>query len=583
MAASLAACRRSCEDEMPLLDTLINGNYPAASTAGANTLGGLLAALGARPTSVSSLIDQLGRGADRNPYADAVPTSPLTSPTIVQIGPDEAARAQAQQGGALVGVGPNPMPQPTAVTPPAAAHVAQSANAPIARALVMNSASAPAPMQLPPVAVPDFPVTPVMADDGSTAQGAAQVMAPTTPAAGGLLGMLSGAAQDAVQSPEKSKGLLERLGAGISNMSPAASQALIASGLTMLAGNDGSRNLGQLIGIGGIAGLNAYSNATQTAAASALAQQKLLQEQKRQDQQFDLEKEKFAWERGKPIAVGADQSLYAPDANQAGAYKAVVQPQPSVARTVDTMGPDGRTYTVQLDRFGNQVGTPMLKTDPFGGPLSESQQKYVNDAQNAALTARQTYQNTVALASQLANAPDFASGAAGTFNDFLSKITGNKDAGQQLRGQLAQFVNSTILNQLPPGSASDKDIQLVRNGTPADNASKETWQAYLSAVGRVQQAAAVAAQMRADYLTANRGSLGPLMQPATIGGRQFPAGASLTDVLGARPSSAAAGGRPGEMSAEQRAQVQTLQRLAAQGDARAQQSLQALRARGWGV
>lgn len=566
---------------MPLLDTLINGNYPAASTAGANTLGGLLAALGARPTSVSSLIDQLGRGADRNPYADAVPTSPLTSPTIVQIGPDEAARAQAQQGGALVGVGPNPMPQPTAVAPPAAAQVAQSANAPIARALAMNSASAPAPMQLPPVAVPDFPVTPVMADDGSTAQGAAHVMAPTTPAAGGLLGMLSGAAQDAVQSPAKSKGLLERLGASISNMSPAASQALIASGLTMLAGNDGSRNLGQLIGLGGIAGLNAYSNVKQTDVANQLATRKLDQQQ--QQQQFDngLAARKQLWEEGKPISVGADQSLYA--RNPDGSYKPVVQAQPSVARTTDMLGPDGRTYTVQLDRFGNQVGTPMLKSDPLSGPLGESQQKYVNDAQNAALTARQTYQNTVALANQLANAPDFASGAAGTFNDFLTKITGNKDAGQQLRGQLAQFVNSTILNQLPPGAASDKDIQLVRNGTPADNASKETWQAYLSAVGRVQQAAAVAAQMRADYLTANRGSLGPLMQPATIGGRQFPAGASLIDVLGGRAPSASTGGRPGEMSAEQRAQVQTLQRMAAQGDARAQQSLQALRARGWGV
>ncbi|MCL4661980.1 hypothetical protein L0Z16_22500 [Burkholderia multivorans] len=564
---------------MPLLDTLINGNYPAASTAGGNTLGGLLAALGARPAPVSSLIDQLGRSDSRNPYTDAAPSAQLGAPTIVQIGPDEAARAQAQQGGAVVGVGPSPMPQPTAVTPPAAAQVAQSANAPIARAQAMNSASAP--MQLPSVAVPDFPVTPVMADDGSTAQDAAP--APSTPATGGLLGMLSGAAQDAVQSPAKSKGLLERLGASISNMSPAASQALIASGLTMLAGNDGSRNLGQLIGIGGIAGLNAYSNATQTAAANELAQQKLRMQADQQAKENQLADRKQLWEERKPIAVGADQSLYAPDANQPGAYKPVVHPQPSVARTVDAMGPDGRTYTVQLDRFGNRIGTPLLKTDPFGGPLSESQQKYVNDAQNAALSARQTYQNTVALASQLANAPDFASGAAGTFNDFLSKITGNKDAGQQLRGQLAQFVNSTILNQLPPGSASDKDIQLVRNGTPADNASKETWQAYLSAVGRVQQAAAVAAQMRADYLTANRGSLGPLMQPATIGGRQFPAGASLTDVLGARPSSAAAVGRPGEMSAEQRAQVQTLQRLAAQGDARAQQSLQALRARGWGV
>ncbi|MDN7648288.1 hypothetical protein QZM40_10355 [Burkholderia multivorans] len=470
------------------------------------------------------------------------------------------------------------MQQPAPLTAAAASQVAQSANPPVADAL-LERRLAGAPMQLQPVTVPDMPVTPVMADDGSTTQNATP--APSTPASGGLLGMLSGAAQDAVQSPAKSKGLLERLGASISNMSPAASQALIASGLTMLAGNDGSRNLGQLIGLGGIAGLNAYSNVKQTDVANQLATRKLDQQQ--QQQQFDngLAARKQLWEEGKPISVGADQSLYA--RNPDGSYKPVVQAQPSVARTTDMLGPDGRTYTVQLDRSGNQIGAPLLKSDPFSGPLSESQQKYVNDAQNAALTARQTYQNTVALANQLANAPDFASGAAGTFNDFLTKITGNKDAGQQLRGQLAQFVNSTILNQLPPGAASDKDIQLVRNGTPADNASKETWQAYLSAVGRVQQAAAVAAQMRADYLTANRGSLGPLMQPATIGGRQFPAGASLTDVLGGRAPSASTGGRPGEMSAEQRAQVQTLQRMAAQGDARAQQSLQALRARGWGV
>ncbi|MBU9549943.1 hypothetical protein KTE50_15460 [Burkholderia multivorans] len=530
---------------MPLLDTLINGNYPAASTAGGNTLGGLLAALGARPASVSSLIDQLGRSDSRNPYTDAAPSAQLGAPTIVQIGPDEAARAQAQQGGAVVGVGPSPMPQPTAVTPPAAAQVAQSANAPIARAQAMNSASAP--MQLPSVAVPDFPVTPVMADDGSTAQDAAP--APSTPATGGLLGMLSGAAQDAVQSPAKSKGLLERLGASISNMSPAASQALIASGLTMLAGNDGSRNLGQLIGIGGIAGLNAYSNVKQTDVANQLATRKLDQQQQQQGFENALAVRKQLWDEGKPISVGAEQSLYS--RNPDGSYKPVVQAQPSVARTADVIGPDGRTYTVQLDRSGNQIGAPLLKSDPFSGPLSESQQKYVNDAQNAALTARQTYQNTVALASQLANAPDFASGAAGTFNDFLSKITGNKDAGQQLRGQLAQFVNSTILNQLPPGSASDKDIQLVRNGTPADNASKETWQAYLSAVGRVQQAAAVAAQMRADYLTANRGSLGPLMQPATIGGRQFPAGASLDEVLKGGTQSSASPSRSALIAAAQ--------------------------------
>ncbi|RAA25199.1 hypothetical protein DN523_10175 [Burkholderia multivorans] len=531
---------------MPLLDTLINGNYPAASTAGGNTLGGLLAALGARPASVSSLIDQLGRSDSRNPYTDAAPSAQLGAPTIVQIGPDEAARAQAQQGGAVVGVGPNPMQQPAPLNAAAASQVAQSANPPVADAL-LERRLAGAPMQLPSVTVPDMPVTPVMADDGSTTQNATP--APSTPASGGLLGMLSGAAQDAVQSPEKSKGLLERLGAGISNMSPAASQALIASGLTMLAGNDGSRNLGQLIGLGGIAGLNAYSNVKQTDVANQLATRKLDQQQQQQGFENALAVRKQLWDEGKPISVGAEQSLYS--RNPDGSYKPVVQAQPSVARTADVIGPDGRTYTVQLDRFGNQVGTPMLKTDPFGGPLSESQQKYVNDAQNAALTAQQTYQKTNALLNQLANAPEFSAGLGATFNDWLAKATGNPYEGQQLRNQLKQFVNSTILNELPPGSASDKDVQLVRNGTPSDTADKKTWKAYLSAVANVQQAAAVAAQIRADYLTANRGSLGPLMQPATIRGRQFPAGASLDKVLNGDTQNSASPSRSALIAAAQ--------------------------------
>ncbi|MBH9661995.1 hypothetical protein [Burkholderia multivorans] len=521
---------------MPLLEALINqyGNSaanpyarPGAPSAPTADVSGLLDLLRAN-TPVSGLIDQLGRGSAANPYRAAASNDAekLSSPTIVQIGPDEAARAQAQQGGALVGVGPNPMQQPAPLTAAAASQVAQSANPPVADAL-LERRLAGAPMQLQSVTVPDMPVTPVMADDGSTAQDATP--AESAPAAGGLLGMLSGAAQDAVQSPAKSKGLLERLGASISNMSPAASQALIASGLTMLAGNDGSRNLGQLIGLGGIAGLNAYSNVKQTDAANQLATRKLDQQQ--QQQQFDngLAARKQLWEEGKPISVGADQSLYA--RNPDGSYKPVVQAQPSVARTADVIGPDGRTYTVQLDRSGNQIGAPLLKSDPFSGPLSESQQKSVNDAQNAALTAQQTYQKTNALLNQLANAPEFSAGLGATFNDWLAKATGNPYEGQQLRNQLKQFVNSTILNELPPGSASDKDVQLVRNGTPSDTADKKTWKAYISAVANVQQAAAVAAQIRADYLTANRGSLGPLMQPATIRGRQFPAGASLDEVL----------------------------------------------------
>jgi hypothetical protein len=300
----------------------------------------------------------------------------------------------------------------------------------------------------------------------------------------------------------------------------------------MLAGNDGTRNLGQLVGLGGISGINSYNANREQQTQNALAAQKL--QQTAQQQGFDnaLAARKQLFDERKPIAVGQDQSLYAPTGS--GGFSPVVQAQPGVVRTADVQGPDGNTYTVQLDRTGNIVGQPLLKSNPNVGPLGDPQQKTVNDAQTAAASARQTYQNTAYLANQIASAPDFSSGFGASVNDTLTKLTGNKDAGQQLRGQLAQFANSAILGELPPGSASDKDIQLVRSGVPSDTASKDTWQAYLSAVGRVQQVSALYQNAKSDYVTANRGDLGPLKRDATINGVQFPAGTTFADALTGR-------------------------------------------------
>ncbi|CAM2155405.1 conserved hypothetical protein [Paraburkholderia tropica] len=456
---------------------------------------------------VGTLIDLLGRSAS-NPYANAQGAAP--------------AAVASQSTGAPMGFGGGGVLQ-TGASPAAQAAPAITANAPAA-------AQSNAPIQI----APASGAADVTVDD----QGNASDASPSTSA--GLLGALMPAAQDASTSPQKSKTLLETLGSTISgignkltSLNPNESQALIASGLTMLAGNDGTRNLSQLVGLGGIAGLNSYNANREMQAQNALAQQKLLQTG--QQQQFDnaLAARKQLWDESKPIAVGQDQSLYA--RGTGGALTPLVSAQPGVARTVDVQGQDGSTYTVQLDRNGQMVGQPLLKSNPNAGPLSDQQQKTVNDAQTSAAQARQTYQTTATLANQVANAPDFTSGFGASINDTLSKVTGNKDAGQQLRGQLAQFANSSILSELPPGSASDKDIQLVRNGVPSDTASKDTWQSYLSAVGRVQQAAALFQNAKSDYVTANRGDLGPLKRDATINGQQYPAGTTLTQALTGQP------------------------------------------------
>ncbi|MBN3853836.1 hypothetical protein G3N59_10640 [Paraburkholderia sp. Ac-20340] len=452
---------------------------------------------------VSTLIDLFGRSAN-NPYAIAAPAA--------------AAGAASQSTGAPMGFGGGGALQ-TGTQPSAPAPtVAPAAAAPQANAPLQIAAATGAPD--------------VNVDDQGNASDAWQPSA--TPS--GLIGALMPAAQDASTSPQKSKTLLEALGSTISsvgdkltNLNPNESQALIASGLTMLAGNDGTRNLSQLVGLGGIAGLNSYNANREMQTQTSLAQQKLLQTA--QQQQFDnaLAARKQLWDENKPITVGQDQSLYA--RGSGGSLTPLVSAQPGVVRTVDVQGQDGSTYTVQLDRNGAMVGQPLLKSNPNAGPLGDQQQKTVNDAQTSAAAARQTYQNTATLANQLANAPDFTSGFGASVNDTMSKLTGNKDAGQQLRGQLAQFANSSILSELPPGSASDKDIQLVRNGVPSDTASKDTWQAYLSAVGRVQQAAALFQNAKSDYVTANRGDLGPLKRDATVNGQQYPAGTTLAQAL----------------------------------------------------
>lgn len=489
---------------MSLLDQLIaqygNGpNNPYATQAPQPVTG---SAQSTAAVPVSTLIDLLGRSSN-NPYANmgSSTTGTPATPAAGLLGP--------------MGFGSAIIPQST--PSPDAQAVPQPMNATAAPQTVVNQ---PAIQIGQATGAPDVSV-----DNQGNASDAWQ----PNSSGGGIIGALQQGASDPVAAKSLLSSFADQaksVGDKLTSLSPNASQALIASGLTMLAGNDGTRNLGQLVGLGGIAGLSNYDANRQAQAVNALEAQKAAQEQQHWQVDAALRAQQQGWDQRKPVTVGQDQSLVNPQTGQA-----IVQAQPGVARTAEVQGNDGNTYTVQLDRNGNMVGQPLLKTNPNVGPLGEPQQKTVNDAQTAAASARQTYQNTAYLANQLAAAPDFSSGFGASVNDTLTKLTGNKDAGQQLRGQLSQFANSAILGELPPGSASDEDVRLVRSGVPSDTASKDTWQAYFSAVGRVQQVAALYQNAKSDYVTANRGDLGPLKRDATVNGVQYPAGTTFAQAL----------------------------------------------------
>src|SRR5690349_3141186 len=295
-----------------------------------------------------------------SPSPGAVNGALLRNPNAVVANPVAVPAASASVGapmgfggGGALQAAPQ-LPAPTAQAAPAATAGMQSSSQPT-NLPAMQIAQA--------TGAPDVTV-----DDQGNASDAWQ----PNPNGGGIIGALGAAAQDASGSPEKSKTLLGTLGSSISsigdrlsNLSPDASQALLASGLTMLANNDGTRNLSQLVGIGGISGLNAYDASRQNRAANALALAKQQQEQQHQSFSDALDLRKQLWEEGKPVTVGQDQSLFTPYG------RPIVQSQPSVARTTEVQGQDGNTYTVQLDRAGNMIGQPLLKSNPNIGPLND--------------------------------------------------------------------------------------------------------------------------------------------------------------------------------------------------------------------
>jgi hypothetical protein len=104
-------------------------------------------------------------------------------------------------------------------------------------------------------------------------------------------------------------GILDAL-TGLS-ANPAAQQGLLAAGLGMLSANRGGNNLGQIIGQGGLLGMNAYSSANENAIKDAMMRQQMAQtdaETQMKQQQLAMAQRQFNMTQGilSQLGMGGD-------------------------------------------------------------------------------------------------------------------------------------------------------------------------------------------------------------------------------------------------------------------------------------
>lgn len=138
--------------------------------------------------------------------------------------------------------------------------------------------------------------------------------------------------------------------------------------------------------------------------------------------------------------------------------------------------------------------------------LPADTRKLVNDSAVTAAAAKQSADQYNDLAKRL----DAEGGGYGAFTsarDYLNKALGTQSSLTQLRQEYTRIRNSAAVKSLPPGPATDKDVELALKGIPPENADARTMASFLRGMAKLQDIESAVANAKTDWLANNNGVL----------------------------------------------------------------------------
>lgn len=179
------------------------------------------------------------------------------------------------------------------------------------------------------------------------------------------------------------------------------------------------------------------------------------------------------------------------------------------------------------DKLQSDVELKLFELNQKGGQLDASATKIVNDSAVAAVGSEQAAGRMLDLANRL----ETEGGGRGAFtsaSEWFKKTTGNQDGWTQARQEYIRLRNTQAIKSLPPGPATDKDIELALKGFPPDNADAKTLATFMRGMAKMQQYEAVAESAKSEWVN-SVGSLGRANKDIDIGGIQVPRGTTYVD------------------------------------------------------
>ena len=307
-----------------------------------------------------------------------------------------------------------------------------------------------------------------------------------------------GVGGDYLSSPEKAAVSNEQMGTAVKSQDP---KALMAAG-QLLMSQGRTQEAIQLITMGREA--QAAQNATLQAGADAnLERAKQARLRQQQTQAMQLAKNK-----GDTVALKAleNKSMSGQDY-----FKAQMAAKDSEGFTLadgaERFDKDGKMIARNPKDPKESKGSGGSKDD-FAGPMSATLTKIDAEITKNAYEKSNLAVRANDIANKLEALPPSSGGARLSLEEFIKLQAGTQGEQEELRRQVYGIRNAQVVENLPPGAASDPDVAMAKEGFPPNGATNAQLVQLMRGTAKMAKMDADFNTFRSNYMASKREQVG---------------------------------------------------------------------------
>lgn len=196
------------------------------------------------------------------------------------------------------------------------------------------------------------------------------------------------------------------------------------------------------------------------------------------------------------------------------------------ANTLSQINERSARLGLDRDKLTSDVQLKLAEMNP-AFKLDEGAKKLINDSTIQSVASDQSANQMLDFANRLEQS-GAASGATAKGYELYKSLTGNQDAVTSLRQEYVRLRSGSVAKMLPPGSASDKDIEIAMAGFPSETTDPSTMAKFIRGMAKLQQYDSVLNSAKAEWVN-SVGHLGKPKSDIEIEGVKVPAGSTFTD------------------------------------------------------